>query len=131
MEKSHVGMAHHVCPVCGTEHDPVVLLDRRLRNTLTRHEFAGWQMCPEHQQLCHDGFTALVEVTNQPQSLADADRTGRIAHVRNTVWAQIFDMPLPDKGLAFVHPEAFAMLEAKHQAAHDEHLCAQAEFHGH
>ena len=131
MEKSHVGMAHHVCPVCGTEYDPVVLLDRRLRNTLTSHEFAGWQMCPEHQQLCHDGFTALVEVTNQPQSLADADRTGRIAHVRNTVWAQIFDMPLPDKGLAFVHPEAFAMLEAKHQAAHDEHLCAQAEFHGH
>lgn len=131
MEKSHVGMAYHVCPVCGKEHDPVVLINRFLRNTLTTHEFAGFKMCEEHMKLCHDGFTALIEVKNQPKSLADAERTGRVVHVRNSAWANIFNLPLPDKGIAFVDPEGYEKLEAKYQAAHDAHLCQQAELYGH
>lgn len=131
MEKSHVGMAYHVCPVCGVEHDPVVLLHTRLRPVLTDHEFAGFKMCEEHMKLCHDGFTALIEVKNQPKSLVDAQRTGRVVHVRNSAWANIFNLPLPDKGIAFVDPEAFEKLETKYQAAHDEHLCQQAELYGH
>jgi hypothetical protein len=131
MEKSHVGMGFHVCPVCGQKHDEVVLLNRFLRNTLTQHEFMGWAMCEEHQKLCHEGYTALVEVANQPKSLADAERTGNIAHVRNERWAQMFNMPLPDKGIAFVEPEVFTMLQQKAQAAHDKYLCDQAELYGH
>ena len=130
MEKSFVGMAHHVCPVCGIDHDPVVLINTRLRANLTDREFAGWKMCPEHQQLMNEGYTALIEVTNQPNSLANAHRTGRIMHVINSRWAQIFNVPLPDKGICFVDPEAFNKLEAKYNEAHDRHIMEQAEAHG-
>lgn len=131
MEKSFVGMAHHVCPVCGIEHDPVVLINRRLQKNLTDKEFAGWKMCEEHMRLCHEGYTALIEVINQPKSLADAQRTGRIMHVINSRWAQIFNVPLPDQGICFVDPEAFNKLEAKYQEAHDRHIMEQAELYGH
>jgi hypothetical protein len=131
MEKSFVGMAHHICPVCGIDHDPVVLINRRLQKNLTDKEFAGWKMCEEHMRLCHEGFTALIEVTNRPTGLADAVRSGRLLHVRNSAWANIFNLPLPDHGIAFVDPEAYEKLEAKYQQAHDEHICQQAELYGH
>lgn len=76
-EKSHVGMAYSVCPVCLHQHDPVVLLDKHLRKTLTAHEFNGWSMCPEHQSLKDEGYVALVEVSNTTQpTLENAKRTG-------------------------------------------------------
>lgn len=122
VEKSHVGMAYHVCPVCLEEHDPLVLLDRRLRKTLTDKEFAGWALCPAHEKLRQDGYVALVEVTNQkaPQKLADAERTGRVAHVRVSAWPKLFNMPLPDGGLAFVDPAALDQIRQLVPAADDE-----------
>jgi hypothetical protein len=131
MDKSHVGMGYNVCPVCGQTHNESVLLHKHMRPVLTRNEFLGWVMCDEHQKLCHEGYTALIEVNGQPKSLSDADRTGRLMHIRNSVWDQIFNMPLPDQGLCFVDPEAFAKLEAKYEAAHDQHIMEQAEFYGH
>lgn len=35
-ERSYVGMGYALCPVCGTKHDEVVLLDKRLRDSLPR-----------------------------------------------------------------------------------------------
>lgn len=128
MEKSHVGMAHHVCPVCAQEHDPVVLLDRRMRNTLTSHEFAGWTMCPEHQKLYDEGYIALIEVNGKPDGLATADRTGRVAHVRASAWPKIFNSPVPEHGLGFAEVGLFAILE---QRMEDHHIMELAELNGH
>jgi hypothetical protein len=128
MEKSHVGMAHHVCPVCTKEHDPVVLLDRRLRNTLTSHEFAGWKMCEEHQKLYDDGYIALIEVTGEPAGVASANRTGRVAHVRAAAWPKIFNSPVPEHGLGFAEVGLFTILEQKME---DHHIMESAEFYGH
>lgn len=130
MEKSHVGMGVHVCPVCGLEHDEVVLLQTRLGlpPKLTNHMFAGWLMCPEHQKLMDDGYVAMIEVSNQPTGLADAQRTGRIAHVRASAWPNIFNSPAPDKGIAFAEVGLFAILE---QRMEDHHIMESAELHGH
>jgi len=110
-EKSHVGMGFHVCPVCGKEHDEVVLLNRRLRNTLTNHMFAGWSMCEEHQKLRDNEYIALVEVINQPTSLADAVRTGQLAHVRSSVYPHFFNSEPPPGGIAFVEVGVIAKLQ--------------------
>lgn len=111
-EKSHVGMAHEVCPVCCVEHTPSVLIDKGLRKTLSQHEFSGWSMCAEHQKLKDDGYIALVVCTGTPKGLAEANRTGDIVHVRAGAWANIFNTPVPPKGLAFIDQDAFAKLQA-------------------
>ena len=116
-QKSHVGMGYYLCPVCGVEHDEVVLLDRFLRNKLSNHEFVGMQMCKEHQKLRDDGYTALIEVSNKPTGLADAVRTGQIAHIRNTAWPNLFDSLPPEGGIAFAEVGLFTKLQDK-VAAH-------------
>ena len=130
MEKSHVGMGVHVCPVCGLEHDEVVLLQTRmgLKPQLTQHMFAGWKMCPEHQKLMDDGYVAMIEVTNQPTGMKDAHRTGRIAHVRASAWPNIFDHPVPPAMVAFAEIGLFEKLQEK---VEDHHIMESAELHGH
>lgn len=97
-----VGMGFSVCPVCGIKHDEVVLLNRRLRNTLTPNEFMDWVMCPEHKKLMDDGYIALIEVKNQPKNFQDADRTGNIAHIYRDAWDAAFTIPAPAGPIAFV-----------------------------
>lgn len=128
MDKSHVGMGHYICPVCGQNHGEEVLLHRFMRPVLTQNEFLGYDMCEEHKKLCQDGYTALIEVENQPKSFTDAVRTGNIAHVKNAVWERIFNMSLPDKGMAFVEVGVFAMLQQK---VEDAAIMHQAELYGH
>jgi hypothetical protein len=130
MEKSHVGMGVHVCPVCGLEHDEVVLLQTRLGlpPKLTRNMFAGWQMCPEHQKFYDEGYIALVEVIGKPDGLATADRTGRVAHVRASAWSNIFNSPVPEHGLGFAEVDLFTILEQKME---DHHIMESAEYYGH
>ena len=111
-EKSYVGMAHEVCPVCCVEHTPSVLIDTRLKPTLGPHEFSGWSMCAEHQKLKDDGYIALVVCTGEPKSLAEADRTGDIIHIRASAWDVAFNTPVPPEGLAFSDQNAFATLQA-------------------
>jgi hypothetical protein len=113
MTKSHVGMGYHVCPVCLKEHDPVVLLDRRLRNSLTDHEFAGWKLCEEHQAKFNEGYIALIECENRPTSMADAKRTGNIAFIRTEAWPDIFNVPAPLGGLCFVENGTIADLQKR------------------
>lgn len=112
MPKSYVGIGFSLCPVCGVKHDEVVLFNERLRNSLDRENFMGWAMCQEHEQLRSEGYVALIEVRNTPQKLQDAERTGKIAHVRSEVWPRIFDRPVPDEGMAFVQEGVIAQLEA-------------------
>lgn len=114
--KSHVSMETHLCVVCGTEYETeAILLDRRVRDILEPKTCTGWGMCPEHEAMKGDGYIALVEAKVPPdgETLApgDADRTGRICHVRESVWGQIFDVPPPPKSMCFVEPGVIERLE--------------------
>lgn len=111
--KSHVGIGVTVCPICGIEHDEVVLLDKNLRNTLKPKQILDWGMCAEHQKLFDEGYIALIETHNEPTSLNKADRTGNIAHVRHTTWSQLFNAPIPEKGICFVQVGVIASLQEK------------------
>ena len=106
-DKSHVSLEQHVCLVCGKAFDTgTILLDKRLRASMERHTKTGWGLCPEHQKLSDDGFVALVECDPQrsgsPAGSArvkpdQAYRTGRLAPVRRTVFAQVFNVSIDDK----------------------------------
>lgn len=119
-EKSSVGMGFHVCPVCGQKHDEVVLIDRMLRDRLTTNMFAGWSMCKDHQRLYDEGYIALIEAKNEPTGLNDADRTGQIAHVRKEAWPNIFNAPVPPKGICFVQVGVIADLQSRVRIAPKE-----------
>lgn len=112
-EKSHVGMGYHLCPVCGQEHDEVVLLDKRLKKSLSRRQCVGWKLCPQDRKKRYEGYIALIEVNNQPQRLEDADRTGNIVHVRREAWARVFNVPEPVGDFAFVEAGTIALLREK------------------
>lgn len=113
MTKSHAGIGVTLCPVCCAEHDEVVLLDRRLKASLEPKSVTGWDMCPEHKRLKAEGYVALVECTNQPKGLNDAQRTGNLAHVRASVWGHLFNVPVPAGGMCFVDVGVIAKLKEK------------------
>jgi hypothetical protein len=112
-------MGYHVCPVCLKEHDEVVLLDRRMRDTLTDHEFAGWQICPEHKKLMDDAYIALIECENQPTGLHDAKRTGLIAHISASAWPHLFNTPIPPQYICFVEKGTIEILQRNTQATYE------------
>ncbi|MFT3813291.1 MAG: ATPase [Acidovorax sp.] len=113
-DKSHVSLEQHVCLVCGQAFDTgAILLDKRLRASMERHTKTGWGLCPEHQKLFDDGFVALVECDPKRSGAAaggrlkpeQAYRTGRSAHLRRAVFAQVFNVPIDDKqACVFVEP---------------------------
>ncbi|MBH8802864.1 ATPase, partial [Pseudomonas aeruginosa] len=91
---------------CGTAFDTgAILLDKRLRASMERHTATGWGLCPEHQKLSDDGFVALVECDPQRSGAQgggcmkpeQAYRTGRLAHLRRSVFAQVFNVPIAEK----------------------------------
>lgn len=104
MTKSHVGTGYMVCPVCGEKHDEVVLLDRRLKDSLEPESALGWALCPAHARM-KDEYVALVEVEEEPSGvnpLATAKRTGQIAHVRRIAYTKLFKGALPPDVMSFV-----------------------------
>lgn len=104
---SHVALAKHLCLVCTTPFDSgEILLHKRLRDIPEEQTYTGWGLCPEHQQLKDDGYVALVAIIDpgvgtkvKPQ---DAVRTGSIVHVREAVWGNVFNVPVPQGGVCFV-----------------------------
>lgn len=105
-EKSHVSLEQHVGLVCGTAFDTgAILLDKRLRQSMERHTATGWGLCPEHQKLSDDGVVALVECAPQRSGSQaggrmkpeHAYRTGRLAHLRRTVFATVSNLPIADE----------------------------------
>jgi hypothetical protein len=105
-EKSFVSIEQHVCMVCGAAFDTgSILLNKRLRANMEQRTKTGWGLCPEHQKLFDDGFVALVECDPQrsgsPSSShikpEQAYRTGRLAHLRRTLFVQMFNVPIEDK----------------------------------
>ena len=127
-DKSHVSLEQHVCLVCGQAFDTgAILLDKRLRASMEHHTKTGWGLCPEHQKMADDGFVALIECYPQ-RSGAQADgcmkpgqayRTGRLAHLRRAVFAQVFNAPIADKqACVFVEPGVIEQLESMVAPAH-------------
>jgi hypothetical protein len=104
-EKSYVSMERRICIVCGVQYDTnVLIIDRRLRNTLNMHTTTGWGLCSAHAQLFNDGLLALVEIDlemsgNPPEGSGiqpeKAYRTGTIAHLSRDAVAQVFKAAVP------------------------------------
>ena len=122
-EKSHVSLEQHVCLVCGVAFDTGnLLLDKRLRSSLKKYTATGWGLCPEHQKLSNDGFVALVECDPQRSGspangslmkLEQAYRTGRLAHLRREVFAQMIDVPIDaTQPVVFVEPGVIEKLRS-------------------
>ena len=110
-EKSNVGMGYSQCPICGREHDEVVLLHTRLKPKLEPRQCVGLALCPEHQKLKDEGYIALIETVNQPRDFASAERTGAVAHVRSSAWPMLFDKPAPTTDFCFVEQDTIAKLQ--------------------
>lgn len=120
-DKSHVSLEQHVCMVCGAAFDTGnLLLDRRLRASLERHTKTGWGLCPAHQKMADEGFVALVECDPQRSGVSDAGRmkpeqayrTGRLAHLRRAVFAQVFNVPIANaQACVFVEPGVIEQLQ--------------------
>lgn len=122
-EKSHVSLEQHVCLICGVAFDTGnILLDKRLRASMERHTAAGWGLCPEHQKLSDDGFVALVECDPQRSGSPagggrlkpeQAYRTGRLAHLKRDVFAEVFNVPIAaNQPCVFVEPGVIEQLQS-------------------
>jgi hypothetical protein len=99
MTKSHVGMGYSVCPICYKKHDEVVLLDRRLRDSLERDNFMGFDICPEHKAMLPE-FIGLVEIANNTSQNVlpkDAKPTGNSAMMKRSVFRQVFNSQVDDE----------------------------------
>lgn len=113
-------MGYALCPICHTKHDEVVLLDRRLRDSLARENFLGFKLCPEHEAMKAE-YIALVEASNAPPSgdtlkPENAVLTGNIAHVRRSAAKHIFNVELPDTlPMVYVEVGVIAKLQAMPQ----------------
>lgn len=129
-DHSYVSLEQQVCVVCGITFDTgQLLLDRRLRSCMKRHTTTGWGTCPEHQKQSDDGFVALVECDpslspirgNEKRLRPDeAHRTGRIAHLKRTVFAQMFEAPITDQiPCVFVEPGVIDRLMAMMETTAD------------
>ena len=120
-EKSHVSLEQHLCLVCGVAYDTgSILLDKCLRARLEHHTTTGWGLCAEHQKLSDDGFVALVECDPQRSGSPgdrlkpeQAYRTGRLAHLKRDVFADMFNVPVAaDQACVFVEPGVIERLQA-------------------
>lgn len=114
-EKSHVGMGHYVCPVCGIEHGTEILLNRRMKATLTRHEYLGQSLCPEDQKKFDEGFIAFIECENSDSTKdklkqEEAVRTGRIFHIQKDAIGKLFNSAPIDTPFVFCQKEVGDML---------------------
>lgn len=113
-EKSYVGMGFYVCPICGNEHGDEILIDRRMKATLTQHEYLGQQMCPEDQKKFDEGFIAFVECENSTEAevlkVGEAVRTGRIFHIQKDAIGKLFNSAPIDTPFVFCQKEVGDML---------------------
>lgn len=118
-DKSYVTIEKEVCVVCGQPYDTgALLLDTRGRNRFDPVTVTRWGMCPEHQEKKEQGYIALVgadpsksKTTGTGVLPADAYRTGELAHVRESIWEKLFNIPIPPQGVAFVDPQVIEMLK--------------------
>mgnify|MGYP000035305619 CR=1 FL=1 len=123
-DKSHVGMGHQQCLICGTKHDEAVLLDKRLRKTLTRDMLTGNDSCPECSGRLKEGYIALLGVDPE-RSVPDgntlrpenAHRTGDLLWIKKDIAKNMFNMKSVDTPFMFIEPEGIKQLTKMAEAA--------------
>lgn len=115
MEKSHVGMGHNICPICTKKHSEAVLIDKRLKNTLTKDMFMGWEFCPEHKEQEEDGYVFLIgideEKSEEPYMINTVYRTGSIVAVKKAMVDTLFDKPKFRHSITFCSEEVINKLD--------------------
>jgi hypothetical protein len=104
-EKSHVAMGYYLCPVCLTKHTEVVVLDKKLKASLPPSVFVDWDLCKEHAKLSLENYVHIVEVSSEVTSMEQSVevRTGKAASIRETIWNDIMNAPIPKNRFAFVN----------------------------
>lgn len=121
MDKSHVALEQHVCPICTKHFDTGnVLLDRRLRKVFEHKATTGWGLCAECKKLFDDGYLALVEIDRSKSNGMKPDevhRLGRIVHVRKS--ANVVPSE-PGQALAWCDSEVIDKLTAMVQSLEGE-----------
>jgi hypothetical protein len=115
-EKSHVGMGYNVCPITGEKHSELVILDKKMQDTLEKDNFLGLAYGPEAVEKLANGYVALIEVNNQNDgtdkiSLSEANRTGTYCFVKRELVRDMFGIE-EDKveDLQFVSSEIIQFL---------------------
>jgi hypothetical protein len=102
-DKSYVSMEYKICPVCGRKHNYNcgILMDTRVKDTLDRETITGEGMCEEHQNMCDDGYIALIGIDPEKSELPEKEgkvdpskvyRTGSIAHIHKDMFGSMFDV---------------------------------------
>ena len=95
-EKSHVSIQQEQCPICLEMHEPGILLDRRMRDSLERVTFTGHSPCPTCKEKLDDGFVALIEIDQSPSGNtgkpSEATYSGRHAFLKKSVALDLFDI---------------------------------------
>lgn len=97
MEKSYVTMEG--CPICQKENG-TILLDRRLRNTFDRITINPTGVCDK----CKKKYLKSGVLLINPHNL-------RLAVIKISAFKRIFNMPVPEKHIAFMEDEVFDKLE--------------------
>lgn len=106
-DKSYVSMEQRQCFVCGEKYDTgAILLDKHLRNSMARTTVTGTGLCPEHQAKVDEGYVILIGSDPNDTRV----RTGDVVYVRASVWDNIFNVPLPEKRIAFMDKETLEAL---------------------
>ena len=114
---SHVAIAEHICPICSNKHthNTEILIHKRLKDIPKDKRITGYSLCEEHQELADKGYIALVEASNGTEggtlTLQNAERTGRLVHVKRDVFNDLFNVEAPDLGMIFVGVGVIAHLE--------------------
>lgn len=119
-EKSHVGMLHDLCPVCGNQNgETSILLDKQLRKSLEKDNYQMGDLCESCKEMQSEGYIAMIVVDNPVHSNSgehlkyeDANRTGDIVHMKRDACLRIFgpdfNTSLP---FVFIDEEAAEMLK--------------------
>jgi hypothetical protein len=118
--KSYVSMENKVCPACGKQHnhDCGILIDKRLKDSMSRTTVTSFGLCEEHAKLCEQGYIHLVAIDESKSEISadgtikpqDAYRTGEIIHMKREVFHNFFgDSPIQE--VVFVDKNIINFLE--------------------
>jgi len=91
---------------------------------------ADWFVCDACKQPVSQGFIHVVGVRNEepPENIKDMDRTGEVAVVSMSLFADLFSADMPDNGVMFCGPDVMAGLkklrdvQKEHAGQEEKHI---------
>ena len=122
-ERSYVALGVTACPVCDAQQEKDILLDTRLKPTLPKHVFTGFELCERCNDMERDGYLALVELlpeSTEPYRPDTVKKTGRLAHIKREVANEVFSVPISEIPFIYVEQGVIAKLESMVEPEPDE-----------